>query len=344
MANLSTASHTSSSLTGGIIGCGYFARHHIEAWRRIPDVRIVAACDVDVSRARDFAEHVYARPDDMFANERLDFVDIVTRAESHFELAALALENCAAIICQKPLAPDWQSAVEIVRLAEAKSVRFMVHENWRWQPWYRAVQRLITRGEIGTPFNYAFRSRTRDGMGESPYPRQTYFRNLPRVLIYEGLIHYLDTTRFLFGDISSVYAQTRRRNPRIAGEDCATIIASHGGDVWGCIDGHRFLDPDPDGPAMGEALFEGEEGSLLVQATGDVYRNRSVVWKNDIVSGYRGDSVWATQDHFISCLKSGASFESSGRDYLKTTAAMEAAYRSATEHRRVDTSEFLRLL
>lgn len=68
------------------------------------------------------------------------------------------------------------------------------------------------------------------------------------------------------------------------------------------------------------------------------------MWKNDFGSGYRGDSVWATQSHFISCLRSGAEFESSGHNYLKTSAAMEAAYRSVSEHRRVEVSEFLRVV
>jgi D-apiose dehydrogenase len=49
-------------------------------------------------------------------------------------------------------------------------------------------------------------------MGEEPYRLQAYFRELPRLLIYEALIHHLDTARLLFGDIQSVYADTARRN------------------------------------------------------------------------------------------------------------------------------------
>jgi predicted dehydrogenase len=330
----------SRELKGGIVGCGFFARHHFEAWHRIPDVQIVAACDRDIDRARAFAGRVYRNPADMFGQEELDFVDIVTRADSHLELVTLAAEQNLPMICQKPVATDWESAAQLVALTEDKAVPFMVHENWRWQPWYRAARALISGGEIGDPLSYAFRSRTQDGAGENPYPRQAYFRELPRFLIYETLIHHIDTARFLFGDIESVYAQTRRRNPHITGEDCATLIVNHQHDISGCIDGHRFLDPDPDGPAMGEAIFEGEDAFLLVLATGDLYRNQSLVWKNDIVSGYRGDSVWATQAHFIFCLKNGCPFESGGREYLKSFAVMEAAYRSAREHRKVSTSEF----
>jgi predicted dehydrogenase len=330
-----------TTLRGGIIGCGFFARHHIEAWRRIPDVRIVAACDADIARASTFSDHVYDRAEQMFAAEHLDFVDVVTRADSHAELVRLAIEHQVSVICQKPLAPDWETAVEIVRLAEARAVRLMVHENWRWQPWYRKAKDIIDAGEIGEPISYAFRSRRKDGRGENPYSQQPYFRQLPRFLIYEALIHYLDTARFLFGEISSVYAEARRKNRNIVGEDCATILVNHHDDLVGCIDGHRYLDPVPDGPAMGEAFLEGDRGYLLILATGDVLSKGALVWQNDVVAGYRGDSVWSTQNHFISCLRSGAEFESDGHDYLKTSAAMEAAYRSSAERRRVEIREFL---
>jgi hypothetical protein len=60
-----------------------------------------------------------------------------------------------------------------------------------------------------------------------------------------------------------------------------------------------------------------------------------------VKAGYRGDSVRATQSHFISCLRTGESFESGGREYLPSFAAMEAAYLSAAKQRVVDVSEFL---
>jgi predicted dehydrogenase len=84
---------------------------------------------------------------------------------------------------------------------------------------------------------------------------------------------------------------------------------------------------------MGDAFFEGELGTLSVLTTGDVYKDNVPVWKNDVNVGSRGDSVRATQEHFISCLNNGARFESDGRSYLRTFAAVEAAYQSVLERR-----------
>src|SRR5260370_14522176 len=71
------------NLKGGIIGCGFFAERHIEAWRRIRDVEIVAAADPRLDRAGRFADRVYSTAEELLDRERLDFVDIVTRAETH---------------------------------------------------------------------------------------------------------------------------------------------------------------------------------------------------------------------------------------------------------------------
>jgi predicted dehydrogenase len=92
---------------------------------------------------------------------------------------------------------------------------------------------------------------------------------------------------------------------------------------------------------MGDAFFEGEGGTISIPATGDVYRNHVLAWKNHVTMGYRGDSVRATQAHFISCLKDGSEFESGGREYLRTFAAVEAAYRSVKERRNISVSAIL---
>ncbi|HET8549626.1 MAG TPA: Gfo/Idh/MocA family oxidoreductase [Bryobacteraceae bacterium] len=326
-------------LRGGMVGCGFFAQHHLEAWRRIPEAEIVAVCDVQMERARGAAPRAYASVEEMLEREDLDFLDIVTRDESHLHLVQLAVARKIPIICQKPIAADWNTAKKIVEIAEAAGVRLMIHENWRWQPWHRVAGESIRRGDIGPPISYGFRTRRRDGIGDAPYPLQSYFREMPRLLIHETLVHHIDTARFLFDDLAAVYAQARRRNPRIAGEDQALLVLTHRNCVQGWIDGHRFLDAEPDSPLIGEAFFEGEHGCLSILPGGDVYLDSRLIWKNDVTAGYRGDSVRATQMHFISCLRDGTDFETGGREYLLTFAAVEAAYRSIAERRQVSISE-----
>ncbi len=316
-------------LRGGIVGCGFFAQFHIDAWRRMERVELVAASDPDLGRAAAAAPRAYPSAEEMLDRESLDFVDIVTRPETHYELVHLATSRGIPVICQKPLAPTAEESAAVARLATETGVRVMVHENWRWQPWYRAVKRLIDDGAIGRPLTYRIRTVKPDGYGPNAYEAQPYFRAYPRLILFETMIHHLDTARFLFGDVSYLYAQTRRNNPLIAGEDEAHVMLTHTSRLIGSTDGHRFLDTDEPGPAMGEAWFEGEGGVLHVAGSGHVRKAGQMVWENTVPTGYRGDSVKATQEHFISCLRSGEEFESEVREYLKTIALVEAAYASA---------------
>jgi predicted dehydrogenase len=322
-------------MKGGMIGCGYFGQIQLEAWGRMPEVEIVAAADPDTSRGRSFAPRAYASAEEMLEKEQLDFIDIATRPEHHLHLVKLAASHRIPAICQKPMARDVPEALEMVQVAENAGIRLMIHENWRWQPWHRVVKRFLQDNGLGQPLAYFFRSRKNDGRGPSPYSTQPYFRDMPKLIIYESLVHQIDTARFLFGDIRSVFARTARFNPEIVGEDRATVVLAHDSILQGVVDVHRFLSPVPDGPAMGATWIEGDRGALSIQATGDIFFNGELFWSAPQLPGYKGDSVRATQQHFIACLKSGVEFETSGRDYLKTFVPTEAAYESAAAGREI---------
>jgi predicted dehydrogenase len=294
--------------------------------------QLVAACDPDLSRAAAAAPNAYSSAEAMLDRESLDFVDIVTRPETHLELVRMTTSRGIPTICQKPLAPAAAESAEIARVAEDSRVRVMVHENWRWQPWYRAAKRLIEDGTTGRPITYRIRTVKPDGYGPNAYESQPYFRTYPRLLLFETMIHHLDTARFLFGEVERLYAQVRKNNPLIRGEDEAHVMLTHASGLIGTADGHRFLDTDEPGPAMGEAWLEGENGVLHIAGSGHVRMGGRTLWENTVSEGYRGDSVRATQEHFIRCLNTGAPFESDVREYLKTIALVEAAYASAHLH------------
>jgi len=330
---------TGADLRGVIVGAGFFAAFQAEAWRRIPGVRIVAVADIDRARAQAFADQweiptAYGDAGDMLAGERPDFVDIVTRPESHLALATLAAEHGAHVICQKPLAPSWDLSVAVVSVCAARGVRCLVHENWRFQPWYRACRRLIDENMLGRIFYLGFCMRTGDGRGPAPYAAQPYFREMQRFLVYETGVHFLDTARYLAGNIDSVYCRTRRLNSGIRGEDFAIIQVAFAGGVEGLIDANRIAGPVPSDLAMATLRIDGDRGTLRTTGDGRLwlteYGEPERPYIYDIpMQGYRCDSVKATQEHLAAALRSGARAETEGHDYLATVAAMFACYESA---------------
>ena len=334
-----------TNLRGALIGAGFFAGFQAEAWQRIPAVEIVAVVDPMMGRAQAFAARygiasVYANAKDLLARESLQFVDIVTRSDSHLALTELAAAQGIQVICQKPMAPTWDECVAMVERCRHSNVRLLIHENWRWQPWYREVKRLIAAGVFGRVYHLAFCMRNGDGRGGDPYPVQPYFRSMPRLLIYETLIHFLDTFRFLAGDIETVFCQTRRVNKLIAGEDYAVIQLGFAGGAHGLIDANRIAGAMPPEVAFGVFTLEGERAALRMTPQGELfireYGKAEVLHVYDKPeSGYKGESVYAAQQHYAACLRDGTRCETEGDEYLKSVRAMFACYESAKSGRMI---------
>jgi D-apiose dehydrogenase len=332
-----------------IIGCGYFARFHREAWARLP-VEVVALCDADPAKAeaaaREFpAAHAFADAASMLDAVRPDIVDIVTPPESHADLVALCAARGVFTICQKPLAPDWATAQAIVQGAEAAGITLLVHENFRFMPWFTETHRLIEAGAIGEPLDLHFRLRSGDGQGEDAYlARQPYFRTMPRFLVHETIIHLIDVFRLLFGEVGGVFAKLRRLNPAIAGEDAATVLFAFAqARRQGIVDGNRLLDHPSDDPRMtnGTLLAEGTEGAIRLDGFGRLFlrprrgeeREHAYAWDS---RGYGGDCVFRQTEAALAHFAHGAPVPNAARAWLRNMEIEEAIYRSAAEGRLVD--------
>jgi predicted dehydrogenase len=331
-------------LKGVLVGCGFFGAIQMEAWQRVDGAHIAGVCDLDPQKLREFRESfdvaAYADLDRMLQEVRPDFVDIATRPSSHVALTRECVVRGFPVLLQKPVANTWEEARRIVGFAAGANVRLMVNENWRWQRWYREIAAMIGAKRIGRVFYYSMQARARDGVGGHPFPNQPYFKDMPRLILFETLVHHLDTARFLMGAIDEVFCRTAKINPVIRAEDMAVIMTKHAGGAIGMIDCNRSCEPDEPGPALEIARFEGVDGKIRLRHSGDVWVDDERAFSAAGLPGYRGDSCRATQQHFVDCLRTGEEFETDGARYVRTTyAAVEACYLSARENRPVRVEE-----
>ena len=329
-------------IRGVALGAGYFAPFQFEAWTRIPEVAITAIYNRTEEKARAImarycVPRYYADWRQMIDSERPDFVDIITPPETHEEICQYAAMRGINIICQKPLAPTPDASRRIVEAAEAAGVRFMVHENFRWQPWYRAIKEIRDAGTIGNFTHLHFLMRLGDGWGDDAYlARQPFFRDYPRLLLYETGVHFIDTFRFLLGEVESVFARVRRLNPAIRGEDCGQLFLNFASGATAIWDANRYNETEAASPrfTFGSLRIDAGNGHLTMDTESNIrvkvlgspgydypYQREQ---KN-----FAGDCVYLLQRHFTDCILSGKEFESNGKDYLKTVQVMEAAYNSA---------------
>lgn len=334
-----------ASLKVACLGAGYFSQFHYGAWARIDGVELVGACDLDLSAAQNTGLRAFSDLPEMLAATRPDILDVIVPPPGHSAAIKHALaQGVPTIICQKPFCRDLQEAETITALAEAAGALLIVHENFRFMPWYRRIKAEIDAGRIGRPLQATFRLRPGDGQGPRAYlDRQPYFQSMPKFLIHETGVHWIDTFRFLFGSPTAVYADLRRINPAIAGEDAGLVLFDHPDGMRALFDGNRLCDHAADNTrrTMGEALFEGTEGSLTLMGDGRVdfrafgRQEVETVLPPDTWQGFGGDCVRHLQEHIVKALHRGASPENTAREYLEVIRIKDAIYRSDEASRKI---------
>ncbi|SEN95398.1 Predicted dehydrogenase [Pseudorhodobacter antarcticus] len=327
------------------LGAGYFSQFHIDGWRRIPGTTLVGVADTTLSKAAATGAPAFDSFDALLATKP-DIIDIILPPPGHADAIRSALAaKPRAIICQKPFCTSLEQTREITALAMAAKIPLIVHENFRFQPWYRAIKQALDAGRIGTPLQATFRLRPGDGQGPHAYlARQPYFQQMPRFLIHETGVHWIDTFRYLFGNPSHVYADLRRVNPVISGEDAGFVTFDHPNGLRALFDANRHLDHAADNPrrTMGEALIEGTDGTLDLAGDGAVWhrafgsQTRSEILPPDTHAGFGGDYTRALQNHVVSALLTGSVLENQAHDYLRVIYIEQAVYLSAATGRKLE--------
>jgi len=313
-------------------------RHHLKAWSRLPEVEVVAIYNRNLEKALDRAKEftipkAYSNLEEMFEKEKPDALDIAVATEAHREFARMAAEHAVAILCQKPMAPTLKEAEEMVAEIGEK-VRFMVHENWRFRPQYRQAAKWTAEGKIGLirEFRLSTRSSGLVTKTEKGLPfaleRQPFFAHMPRFIILELLIHHLDTSRFLAGEMDVISTQTLHLSPYVIGEDVAHIVLNAKNGAIGIVSGNLSAAGFPPLPQdrlelIGERssiLFDGDTLSLIGEKSESIHFNFEEAYQNSYNNAIA---------HFVEALRSGQPFETDRLDNLRTLRLVDEAYRLA---------------
>ncbi|CAN1497387.1 MviM Predicted dehydrogenases and related proteins [Rhabdaerophilaceae bacterium] len=331
------------------VGTGYFGRFQYRAWTRMDDVNLVALCNRSREKADEFAQEfdvplVFSDLAEMLKRAKPDLLDIITPPETHLAAIRIAAEHGVDVICQKPFCSTLAEALQALESAEKAGISLTVHENFRFQPWHRAIRRFVHEQRMGQVYQATFRLRPGDGQGPSAYlGRQPYFQKMPRFLVHETAIHLIDVFRSLFGEVHAVVALLRRLNPAIKGEDSGLFILDMADGTRCVFDGNRLSDHAARNCrlTMGEFVIEGEAGVLSLDGDGGLQfrphgsaTGQSVAYPWDNID-FGGDCVYLFQRHVIDHRLGRGMIETSGRDYLANIRVEEAIYESNDTGRRL---------
>lgn len=138
-----------------LIGCGGMGTFHLMSYRSIPDVRIVALCDIVPGRAESKLEYVcpdtltFTDYHDVLDLPDLDAVDICTPNYLHSIIAVEALNRGLHVFCEKPDAVSVDEALKMKEAAEKNDRVLMVMRNNRYAPASAYLKQYIEDGKMG---------------------------------------------------------------------------------------------------------------------------------------------------------------------------------------------------
>jgi predicted dehydrogenase len=333
-----------------VVGAGFFSQFHLEGWSQLPGAELVGLCDSDPVRAAALAKRfdisrVFGDVAQMLDATQPDLVDVVTPPASHVQVLDVAFQRRLPVICQKPFGLDYAQAVAMTQKAALAGVSLVVHENFRFMPWFREARQLIDSGVLGALHGISFRLRPGDGQGANAYlDRQPYFQTMPRLLVVETAIHLIDTFRYLLGEVDAVYARLRQLNPAIQGEDAGLITFDFASGVAGLFDGNRLNDHVAKNPrrTMGEMWLEGANGVLRLDGEARLWfkPHHGIEVQHLYESGsdlsFGGGACGALQAHVLQCLNEKREPENTAASYLCNLLIQEAVYASHQSGRRIE--------
>lgn len=141
----------------GILGAGYIADWHMKALTALPNVEVVAICDLNRKKAVEAAEryrvaHSYSNLEDMISQEKLDVIHLLLPAQAHFNSAREILERKIHLLMEKPMCVTERECQQLTTLARNNSCTLGVNHNFLFSAPYEQLLRDIQKGLLG-PLN-----------------------------------------------------------------------------------------------------------------------------------------------------------------------------------------------
>ena len=155
----------SNKIKIGIIGVGSISHEHIQAYKKMPNVELVAFCDINPDQLQKMSEQygvkeTYTTKEEMLEKADIDAVSVCTWNAAHAECAIAALNAGKHVLCEKPMATSVEEGKAMKEAADKNEKLLMIG----------FVRRFGNDARIITDF------RDNDFFGDMYYGKATYLR------------------------------------------------------------------------------------------------------------------------------------------------------------------------
>ena len=147
---------TNRKIRIGIIGTGWIADVHVDTYKVMPDVEIVAGADLIPGKAEAFfkkhgLENVKCYPShkELIDSGEVDAVSICTYNSTHAECTIYALEHGVHVLLEKPMCVTLEEAIEIRKAEKASGLVLSIGFQPRFDENMKMVKSIVQSGVLG---------------------------------------------------------------------------------------------------------------------------------------------------------------------------------------------------
>lgn len=188
----------------GIVGLGFIGKAHLEAFRHMAQVEVVAICTKQAEGVGidDFHGEVVSDYEQLLQREDIAVIDICVPTFLHEDYIIRAAEAGKQIICEKPLTLTVAAANRIIEAVRRSNVRLFVGHVLRFWPEYETIKSLHDTGKLkGIETIHAQR------LGQLP-TWSDWFQHPEKSggALFDLHLHDIDFAYYLLGEVETVYA------------------------------------------------------------------------------------------------------------------------------------------
>ena len=320
----------------GVIGLGGMGLHQAKTFDRVAACQLVAGADPSAEMRARFAHtfpqaQVYATPEELLAQAKVDAVVIAVPTGLHQPVAAAALAARIPVLLEKPMARTVTQCHRLIDDAERTNTLLMVAHCRRFDPYRTAWGEYVSSGKLGAPVLWRD---IRASVGLGSWYLDDELGGGP---LLDGAIHNYDFANWIFGEPECVLASAIKLAPAVSAIDTGSTIIRY-------RTGHQLL-LSWSWVARGTTLHDiiGPEGFIQFGAGGMsvpaeeqgryqycCFTDRAGA-QTLIKTPKQPDMYTLQAEHFLACVRGEATCQSPGAEAIKAVAVAEAVLEAARE-------------
>lgn len=342
-----------SKLKIGVIGTGNISNLHMAGYTALGNVEVIAACDIDEKRVKDFAKtygipNTFTDYNEMLKMKEIDAVSVTAWNNIHAPASIAALNAGKHVLCEKPLALNAEQALEMVEASKKSGKILMVGFCRRFGNNAIALKEMIDNGDLGNIYYAKTGCVRRWGNPGGWFSDKKRSGGGP---VIDLGVHMIDLVRYLSGKpkVVSVTASTFRHmgmKPEVKGiqkynsadyseyndvEDCATSIIKFDNGMTLFFETSWVQNRKEDDLYLelyGDKVGAKMEPELELYDSKCNYLRNSKLILDPASSSFEHNFVEEIK-HFVSCITDGTKCINPAEDGLELMKIIDAIYKSA---------------